>query len=103
MKRQNFSKEFKQQILEECREVGNVSLVARRHEISKHTIYAWIKTSNEKGAPEKLPRKQAEQNTELLSRLEKVSTENDILKKLVAEKELELAILKDLRDRVNPR
>ena len=35
--------------------------------------------------------------------LKKVSTENDRLKRLVAEKELEIAILRDLLDTVNPR
>jgi len=35
--------------------------------------------------------------------LKEVSTENDRLKRLIAEKELELAILRELRDKVNPR
>ncbi|MGI9952158.1 hypothetical protein V3F56_07315 [Moorellaceae bacterium AZ2] len=40
---------------------------------------------------------------ELEKRLKAVSTENDRLKRLLAEKELELAIFRELRDRVNPR
>jgi hypothetical protein len=35
--------------------------------------------------------------------LKEVSTENDRLKRLLAEKELQLAILKDLMDCKNPR
>jgi len=40
---------------------------------------------------------------EIENRLDKMSNENDKLKKIVAEKELELAILRELRDEVNPR
>jgi hypothetical protein len=40
---------------------------------------------------------------EIENRLNKMSDENDKLKKIVAEKELELAILRELRDEVNPR
>jgi hypothetical protein len=36
-------------------------------------------------------------------RLKALGAENDRLKRIVAEKELELAILRELRDRVNPR
>jgi len=40
---------------------------------------------------------------EIENRFDKMSDENDKLKKIVAEKELELAILRELRDKVNPR
>lgn len=33
-----YSDEFKEQILKECQGTGNVALVARRHEISPNTI-----------------------------------------------------------------
>ncbi|AZR73921.1 transposase [Anoxybacter fermentans] len=102
MKRKKYSDEFKQQIIEECRLVGNIALVARRHEISRQTVYSWIKSSRQKGSTESFPRDKEKQYLEVLRRLEKVSTENDMLKKLLAEKELELAILRDLRDKVNP-
>ncbi|NSW89540.1 MAG: transposase [Firmicutes bacterium] len=45
-----YIEEFKEQILAECQEVGNVSLVARRHQISENTIYAWIKTKRKNGS-----------------------------------------------------
>ena len=32
-----YSDEFKEQIVKECRETGNVNLVAKRHEISPNT------------------------------------------------------------------
>ncbi|WP_164731085.1 transposase [Anoxybacter fermentans] len=45
MKRKKYSNEFKQQILDEYRLVSNVALVARRHEISKNTIYDYTAKS----------------------------------------------------------
>jgi transposase-like protein len=38
MIKRQYSDEFKEQILKECQETGNVALVARRHEISPNTI-----------------------------------------------------------------
>lgn len=49
------------------------------------------------------PRSKDVRISELEKRPESVSPENDRLKRLVAEKELELAILSELGGRVNPR
>jgi transposase-like protein len=98
-----YSNEFKEQILAECQEVGNVALVARRHQISENTIYTWIKKMRKNGSLKPLPKAEKQCLEELEKRLKAVSTENDRLKRLLAEKELELAILRVLRDRVNPR
>ena len=98
-----YTQELKEQILNECREVGNVALVARRHEISRNTIYGWIGASRKIGSTRPLPRTKDHRVKELEKRLEAVSTENDRLKRLVAEKELELAILKELTAKANPR
>jgi transposase-like protein len=37
MKNRQYSDEFKEQLIKECQETGNVALVARRHEISPNT------------------------------------------------------------------
>ena len=37
--RKQYTDEFKEQILKECQETGNVALVARRHEIPQHHPY----------------------------------------------------------------
>ncbi|MFB5065720.1 MAG: transposase, partial [Candidatus Wallacebacter cryptica] len=34
MTKRDYTQEFKEQILRECQEVGNVAVVARRHNIS---------------------------------------------------------------------
>ncbi|AVX31515.1 Transposase [Carboxydocella thermautotrophica] len=51
-----YTEEFKEQILAECREVGNVALVARRHQISENTIYTWIKKKRKNGSLKPLPK-----------------------------------------------
>jgi len=56
-----------------------------------------------RGSTEPLPRDEADRSKELERRLSRLSEENDQLKRIIAEKELELAILRDLRDTANPR
>lgn len=102
MPRNQYSDEFKEQIVKECRQVDNVALVARRHEISKSTVYAWVRKARKNGSVKSLPKDQKKKLKETSKRLEKVSSENDQLKKILAEKELELAILRDLRDQSDP-
>ena len=102
MAKSKYSDELKEQIVKECRQVDNVALVARRHEISKSTVYSWVKKARKTGSVKSLPKDQKKKMKETSKRLEKVSSENDQLKKLLAEKELELAILRDLRDQSDP-
>jgi transposase-like protein len=103
MTQKQYSEEFKEQIIKECNEVGNVSMVARRHEISSNTIYGWISAAKKRGSVKPLPRNEAKRLSEAEKRLESVSGENTTLKRLLGEKELELAVLRELRDAVNPR
>ncbi len=98
-----YSDAFKEQILKECQEVGNVSVVSRRHDISPNTVHSWIRKYRERGTVTTMNSKSTNVEQQALAQLRKVSTENDRLKRLVAEKELELAILKDLRDQANPK
>lgn len=102
MKRNTYTDEFKKQIVKECRQIGNVALVARRHEVSKNTVYSWLKKAKENGSVKALPKDKKKQFKEVKNRVNKLGEENDQLKKLLAEKELELAILRDLRDQSNP-
>ena len=103
MQRNKYSEEFKEQIVRECQQVGNIALVARRHEISAKTAANWVRAAKMRGSASPLPRDKDERLKELERRLRTVSTENDKLKRLVAEKELELAILRELRTLPNPR
>lgn len=88
-----YTTEFKEQILAECQEVGNIALVARPHQICENTIYTWMKRKRKNGSLKPLPKGEKQHLEELEKRLKAVSTENDRLKRLLAEKELELAAL----------
>jgi transposase-like protein len=104
MRGKTYTKELKEEILREVKEVGNVSLVARRHGISKSTISTWIKDSKNKDEIKIKPGRKAlvEGEKELEKELTDVTKENDQLKKLLGEKDLEIAILKDLIKKANP-
>ena len=103
MKTKRYDQGFKEQIIRECQEVGNAALVARRHGLSKNTVHNWLKASRRNGSVVPLPKNKEQRLREAERRLEELSRENDRLKRIVAEKELELAILKELRDLANPR
>ncbi|WP_055666657.1 transposase [Desnuesiella massiliensis] len=98
MKGRSYTKELKEEILREVKEEGNVSLVSRRHGISKSTIFTWIKNSVNKDEIKVKPGRKAlvEGDRELKDELTEVTKENDQLKKLPGEKDLEIAILRDL-------
>lgn len=104
MKGKSFTKELKEEILREVKEVGNVSLVSRRHGISKSTIFTWIKNSKTKDEIKIKPGRKAlvEGDNELESELTEITKENDHLKKILGEKDLEISILKDLIKKANP-
>ncbi len=102
MRRNNYSDEFKEQVIQECYQVGNIAVVARRHDLSKSTVYTWMNKKKKHGSTKALSRDKDKRLKELADRLESANKENDQLKKIVAEKELELAILRDLRNLANP-
>lgn len=103
MKRKRYPKEFKDQMIQEAAETGNVAQVAKRHEISPKTLYRWISQSKHKawqhtsnGAKKTAVYVPSNQE---FKQLEK---ENNQLKKLLGEKDLEIAILRDLIKKKNP-
>ena len=100
---QKYTNEFKEMIIKECQETGNVALVARRHEMSPNTIHTWLSKLKKNGSVKALPKAKEDRQKALEKRLKEVSTENNRLKHLLADKELELAILRELRDLKNPR
>lgn len=95
MQRRKHSEEFKRQVIQEAMETGNKALVARRHQLSPNLVHRWMKVSQEdndfsiKGTVSPLEAKQLEE-------------ENDQLKKLLGEKDLEIAILRDVLKKKNP-
>jgi len=103
MESKKFSDEFKEQVLKECRETGNTALVARKHNISPNTVHSWRKAVRKRGSVKQLPKESLQRQKATEKQLQEVSSENDKLKQLLADKELELAILRELRDSQNPR
>jgi len=93
LKKKVYSPEFKQQIIKEVEETGNAALVARRHEVSPNTVQGWIKKT-------KSPKVKIDINNPIV--IKEVEKENEHLKKILGEKDLEIAILKDLLKKTNP-
>lgn len=102
MKGKSYTKELKEEVLREVKEVGNVSLVSRRHGISKSTIFTWIKNSKDEIKVKPGRKALVEGEKELENELTEVTRDNDQLKKLLGEKDLEIAILRDLIKKSNP-
>ncbi|MSR92764.1 transposase [Clostridiaceae bacterium WCA-383-APC-5B] len=103
MKGRSYSEEFKEQILQEVKEVENVSLVGRKHGISTSTIFNWIsKSKNKDKIGVKPGRKALVEGKNNENEINEITQENDKLKKILGEKDLEIAILKDLLKKANP-
>jgi transposase len=96
MKRTKHSKDFKLQVVKEATETGNNSLVARRHELNPNMVSRWIREYKDG--------KYGEVDVTVLPDLDskELSKENEKLKIILGEKDLEIAILRDLIKKKNP-
>lgn len=95
-KGKRYPDEFKRQIVKEAEETGNATLVARRHDLVPGTVTRWVRESKkEKGLI-------ASYNYSNNINAQSLEEENEQLKKLLGEKDLEIAILKDLLKKTNP-
>jgi transposase len=98
MSKRVFSDEFKAQVIKEAIETGNCSLVARKYELSPSLVAKG--TRKEKGNPlQGMINKGLGNNKELkkaAKEKQEVEGQNQKLKKLIGEKELEIEILRDL-------
>ncbi|GAB4072892.1 transposase [Barrientosiimonas marina] len=96
MERQHYSNEFKVQVIQEAEEVGNKAAVARRYEITPNMLHRWQKQYHDGGF--------AGVDADAASNQEvgELTKENDHLKQLLGDKDLEIAILRDLVKKKNP-
>lgn len=96
MKRTKHSKDFKLQVVKEAQETGKITLVARRYELNPNMVGRWIREYKDG--------KYGEVDVAVLPDLDskELSKENEKLKILLGEKDLEIAILRDLIKKKNP-
>ena len=87
---QSYSEDFKQQVLREVQETGNATVVARRHQLSPSMVRRWAREA----------RQEAGESQGVAGLVE----ENAQLKRLVIERDLQIAVLQDaLRKKGIPR
>lgn len=108
MERRKFTTQFKQQIVRECAETGNVALVARKHDINTNVVRRWVKKAEQyggkipgtvKGVPTHVT---PEEITQLNAERSELATEVEQLRKALADQALENSILRDLLKKANP-
>ena len=78
-----FSPEFRDQVLKEIEEVGNITLVCKKHSLRRTTVHGWLHRNKNKV-------KIAEQ---------KINRE---LQRKIKDQELEIAVLKSLLKKTYP-
>lgn len=94
-KQNRFSAEFKNQIVKEVEETGNAAVVARKHDLVAGTVTKWVRESKNTSKKNNLLNKNYDIDAASLEQ------ENDQLKKILGEKDLEIAILRDLFKKTN--
>ena len=99
MKRKRHTQKFKDQVIKEALETGNSALVARRYELSGSLVALWVREFKSgkysTGSNNELNFKDlTRENLQLYQ-------ENDQLKKMLGDKELEIAVLKNLIKKKN--
>lgn len=96
MKRRQFTPEFKRRVAREAIEVKNNSLVGRRYDLDQSVVGRWVKQYRSKGNGAFEPTTNVKRNGSNSDRLKELERENERLKNLLGEKDLENAILRDL-------
>lgn len=100
-----YTDEFKAQIIKECEETGNISVVSRKYNLNASMTARWIREAKKSLSAEKrLQNKVLQDNGQAIEKLkdaEEALKQNEQLKKLIGEKELEILVLRDLLKKTN--
>lgn len=86
MKTKQYTDVFKQRIIKECQEIGNVALVARRHEMLSNTIHNWMQKVRNNGSVKSLPRSKDNRQDAIEKQLKEVGNGNSMLKCFLTDK-----------------
>lgn len=99
MPKKQLTEEFRVKVVKEALETGEQGIVARRHDIHPVTLSRWI--NNYKKYGKTTVSKQTSKTTNKDVKSQILEKENEQLKKLLGEKELEIQILRDLLKKTN--
>jgi transposase-like protein len=103
MTRKQYDLEFKKMVIQKGNEIGNMSAVARQHELDPKMVLRWAKQLNRKDLDQLKPdSKRVAAFIPTADDYKQLERENEKLKKLLAEQALEREILKDLLKKTNP-
>lgn len=103
MKKKQYDLNFKKKVVAKGKEIGNMTAVARQHELDPKMVLRWARELNRKDLDQldgtSIKQSKFVPTAEDYAELAK---ENEKLKKLYAEQALERDILKDLLKKTNP-
>ena len=100
MQRKKYSQEFEKQVVKESLEVGNAAIVARKHDLSANMVSRWVREHKNQN---NIGFSHVHATTGSYNQSAKaLESENEQLKKLLGEKDLEIAILRDLVKKTTP-
>ena len=96
--RRHHSKETKIKIIKEALATGKVSIVARRYELSASMVSKWVRQYKKDGEAAFNKGARSQVAIPVLNEKEyfKLEKENELLKRILGEKDLEVAILRGL-------
>src|SRR5690606_22513272 len=104
--KKRYTPEFKLRVVREALEVGIYKGVARHYQIDASMVGRWVRKYRQEGESafdRTLRRQQTPAPTDVNQRIKELKRENDWLKRIVGEKDLEIAILRDLLKKGSPR
>lgn len=96
MHRKKYDAEYKLRVVQEAIQTRNSSAVARRYEVAPTMVARWLRNYKAHGAAAFDRTRKQPTHSDLDQQLHQFELENEQLKRLLGEKDLEIAILRDL-------
>lgn len=101
---------FKEQVVAECLELGNITGVARRHDLPAGLVHRWVENYRLYGevsvrlarTKQRVLQARTQSMESPISEVNRLSRDLERMTRLLGEKELKIAILEDLLKAVNP-